>query len=78
MFADNFGRMGDEPGLFTMLKSPLMSKGLHDRSDSEEMKSLDLSKSKNHSNVFHVYSSPQDFEHAGIFKGGLDIGVDPT
>jgi hypothetical protein len=78
LFADTFSRMGDEPGLFSMLKSSAIGKGSYDRSDSEEIKSLDPSKSKNHSNVFHVYSSPQDFDHAGIFKGGLDIGVDPT
>lgn len=52
--------------------------GHYDRSDSEEMKSLDLSRARNHSSVFQVYSSPEDFKHAGIFKGGLDIGVDPT
>jgi hypothetical protein len=28
--------------------------------------------------VFHIYSSPEDFKNAGIFNGGLDIGVDPT
>jgi hypothetical protein len=30
------------------------------------------------SNVFQIYSSPESFESAGIFNGGLDIGVDPT
>lgn len=80
MFADTFGNrlsaMSDEPGLFSMLKSPMS--GHYERSDSEEMKSLDPSRARNHSNVFCVYSSPDDFKHAGIFRGGLDIGVDPT
>jgi hypothetical protein len=56
----------------------MMSHGHYERSDSEEMKSLDPSRLKNHGNVFNVYSSPEDFKHAGIFKGGLDIGVDPN
>lgn len=61
-----------------MLKSPMMSHGHYERSDSEEMKQLEPSRLKNHGNVFNVYSSNEDFKHAGIFKGGLDIGVDPT
>jgi len=60
-----------------MLKSSLMPQHF-ESGDSEDNKSQEPSKMKNHSNVFHVYSSNEDFKHAGIFKGGLDIGVDPT
>jgi hypothetical protein len=50
----------------------------HFESGDEDSKSLELNKVKNHTNVFHVYSSVDDLKCAGIFKGGLDIGVDPT
>lgn len=47
--------------------------------ETEEKKLLtEKSKTRDNSNVFHIYRSPEDFKNAGIFNGGLDIGVDPT
>lgn len=62
--------------MFSMLKSSMIPG--HFESGDEDSKSLELNKVKNHTNVFHVYSSVDDLKCAGIFKGGLDIGVDPT
>lgn len=46
--------------------------------DLEDKKISEMGKDRDNSNVFHIYSSPEDFKNAGIFNGGLDIGVDPT
>lgn len=61
-----------------MLKSTLGQSGF-DNGDLEDKKiQADGGKGRDNSNVFHIYSSPEDFKNAGIFNGGLDIGVDPT
>lgn len=61
-----------------MLKSTL-AQSAFDNADLEDKKiQVDGVKGGDNNNVFHIYSSPEDFKNAGIFNGGLDIGVDPT
>ena len=62
-----------------MLSANSMPQARFESEDCEELKlNSEHSTSKNHGNVFQVYRGADDFKHAGIFKGGLDVGVDPN
>lgn len=62
-----------------MLSGSAMAQARFESDEGEEAKTQsERSSAKNNGNVFQAYRCADDFKQAGIFKGGLDVGIDPN